>query len=326
MTSPTLSTSTPTPSKPHSSYRHEAVLYRGDDDFLAATAPFVREGIAADQPVMVAVIGRRAEGLRDMLGSDADEVHFVDMAELGHNPARIIPGWRRFIDEHFGEDGASRPTRGIGEPIWLGRRGPEVVESQLHEALLNLAVEPDTPLWLRCPYDVDALPAAVVNEAHRSHPVLVEAGEYRGSLHYGGASHVGDFFERDLPPAPAVADVLVFGAGDLAAVRWLVTDRARTAGLDAERAWELALAVHEVASNSIANGGGKGRLLVWREPEALISEVRDSGRLDDPMVGRRAPAPTGEDGRGLWLANQLCDLVQVRSTRAGAVVRLVSWL
>jgi anti-sigma regulatory factor (Ser/Thr protein kinase) len=84
--------------------------------------------------------------------------------------------------------------------------------------------------------------------------------------------------------------------------------------------------VHEVASNSIANGGGKGRLLVWREPEALICEVRDSGRLDDPMVGRRAPAPTGEDGRGLWLANQLCDLVQVRSTRAGAVVRLVSWL
>ena len=313
------------PGKPHSSYRHEAVLYRGEDDFLAGTVPFVRDGVTAGQPVMVAVIGRRADGLRDALGSDSADVHFVDMAELGRNPARIIPGWRRFVDEHFGEAGASRPTRGIGEPIWVGRRDPEVVESQLHEALLNLAVEPDTPLWLRCPYDVDALPAAVVDEAHRSHPVLVEAGEYRGSRHYGGASHAGDFFARDLPTPPA-GEALDFGPADLRQVRLLVTDRAGAAGLDPERVSELALAVHEVAANSIANGGGEGRLLVWREPEALVCEVRDAGRIADPMVGRRLPAPTGKDGRGLWLANQLCDLVQVRSTAAGAVVRMVNWL
>ena len=54
--------------------------------------------------------------------------------------------------------------------------------------------------------------------------------------------------------------------------------------------------------------------------------MRDTGQLDDPMVGRRQPPPTGENGRGLWLANQLCDLVQVRSTADGVVVRVVAWL
>ena len=28
-------------------FEHEALLYRGDDDFLAALLPFVREGLAA---------------------------------------------------------------------------------------------------------------------------------------------------------------------------------------------------------------------------------------------------------------------------------------
>jgi hypothetical protein len=39
-------------------------------------------------------------------------------------------------------------------------------------------------------------------------------------------------------------------------------------------------------------------------------------------VGRTPPSPDQRAGRGLWLANQLCDLVQIRSTEAGTVVRL----
>ena len=36
-------------------------------------------------------------------------------------------------------------------------------------------------------------------------------------------------------------------------------------------------------------------------------------RRRTPLAGRRRPAPSEPDDRGLWLANQLCDLVQVRS-------------
>ena len=93
----------------------------------------------------------------------------MDMAAVGANPARIIPAWQEFLDDHDDD----QPIRGVGEPIWFGRRGVEIAECQLHEALLNLAVEPDRPFWLRCPYDADALPAEIVAAAHHSHPVLV---------------------------------------------------------------------------------------------------------------------------------------------------------
>jgi anti-sigma regulatory factor (Ser/Thr protein kinase) len=77
-----------------------------------------------------------------------------------------------------------------------------------------------------------------------------------------------------------------------------------------------------VATNSVLHGGGDGTLLVWPEGEALICELRDDGLFDDPLAGRERPRPDRVGGHGLWLANQLCDLVQVRSFATGTVVRL----
>ena len=124
------------------------------------------------------------------------------MADLGHNPALIIPAWRDFTDRH---SGTGRPVRGIGEPIWATRRPEEIVEAQLHEALLNMAVPPDVPLWLLCPYDTAALDEQVLAEAHRSHPVVVESDTYRGSTEYGGAVHVERTLRRPHSPTPAHA-------------------------------------------------------------------------------------------------------------------------
>jgi hypothetical protein len=61
---------------------------------------------------------------------------------------------------------------------------------------------------------------------------------------------------------------------------------------------------------------------VWAGPEAVICEVTDSGRIEDAMAGRVAPDPLAGYGRGLWIANSLCDLVQLRSQPGGTVVRL----
>ena len=82
------------------------------------------------------------------------------------------------------------------------------------------------------------------------------------------------------------------------------------------------LAVDEVATNSYRYGGGGGTLRTWASGGGLVCEVRDGGRFSDPLVGRRRPSSDRIGGRGLWIANQLCDLVQVRSSGEGAVVRL----
>ncbi|MGH3423383.1 MAG: anti-sigma factor RsbA family regulatory protein [Nocardioidaceae bacterium] len=311
----------------HAGYRHEAVLYDGPEDYLDSTAPFVADGVRAGQPVMVAVPGPRLSALRSVLrsalGDDASHVLFVDMAELGANPAHIIPAWREFVDDpaHRG-----RPLRGVGEPVWAGRRPEEVAECQLHEALLNVALRPDTRLWLRCPYDVRALDDAVLEEAHHSHPVLVEQDAYTGSRAYGGVQHVSTMFGADLAEPEGRTHDLEFDDGSLRSVRATVSRLARGAGLTQDRSAHLSLALHEVVVNSIRHGGGSGTLRVWREPGALVCEVRDSGRIEDPLAGRRQPEPTDESGRGLWMVHHLCDLVQIRCTPRGTTVRIFTWL
>ena len=86
------------------------------------------------------------------------------------------------------------------------------------------------------------------------------------------------------------------------------------------------LAAHELATNSVVHGGGRGELAIWREPGALVVEVSDSGMIDDPLVGRGLLDLESENGRGIWMANQLCELVQVRSGLQGTQVRLWAWL
>ena len=44
---------------------------------------------------------------------DTVVVAFADMANVGANPARIIPAWSDFVASH---SGSGRPLRGIGEP------------------------------------------------------------------------------------------------------------------------------------------------------------------------------------------------------------------
>ena len=312
------------PARPtHDGYRHEAFLWCGDDQFVAGTAPFVQEGLAAGQPVLAALTAARTDLLRDALGTASDAVRFVDMERLGANPARIIPAWRTFTDEY---DDDRVPMRGIGEPIWRGRRGAELAECQLHEALLNMAIHPDTPLWLLCPYDVGTLPDEVVAEAHRSHPVVVEVEALRGSTAYAGAHLVGALFVADLPAVDAVVSHRVFGDRDFAVVRSDVRAHAISAGLNAEATNDLVLAVHEIAVNAVQHGRGERELRIWEQDKALVCEVRDAGRIADPMVGRHLPRFDAERGRGLWMANQLCDLVQVRSGPGGTTVRVHSWL
>jgi anti-sigma regulatory factor (Ser/Thr protein kinase) len=297
---------------------HEALFYGGMDGFLAGTLPFVREGLAAGEPVLVAVPGEKAAKLRAGLGDAADDVLFADMAELGANPAWIIPAWQDFVSDH---GSALRPVRGIGEPIWPERTEDELVECQHHESLLNLAFA-GSPRWqLLCPYDIEALPAPVLEEARRSHPYVVEGGRGRKSESFRGLDAIAGPCDLPLTDAPAGIPELAFEASSLATVRARVATAAAEAVLGV-RADDLVLAVNEVASNSIRHGGGRGVLRIWQAAHALVCEIRDDGRIDLPLVGRERPANGSQGGRGLWIANQLCDLVQVRTYESGSAVRL----
>ena len=296
-------------------FRHEVMLYDSREAFVDGAAPFIRAAVDAGEPIMVAIGAEKIELLRSRLGDDAEQVVFADMAELGANPARIIPAWQEFVDAHAE---LGRPMRGIGEPIWAGRSPTELIECQCHEALLNVAFADAPDFHLICPYDTHELSGEVIAEAERSHPFVAGApsGAYRGD-------HSVPQFAEPLPepPAPVLEHAITHEVlGDLRANTAAAAERA---GLSLQRIHDLVHAVHEIATNSLRHGGGQGRLHIWSEADTLICEVRDRGRIaQKPLVGRVRPALNEAGGWGLWLANQLIDLVQLRELPDGSVVRL----
>lgn len=301
-------------------FMHLAAFYDGLSDLVAKVVPFVREGVERGEPVLVALLSERLAAVEAALGSDATRVDFVDMGELGANPACIIPEWRRFLEGTAGEG----PARGVGEPVWSGRREVEIEEAGLHEALLNVAFD-DGPGWqLMCPYDVSALPASVIEEAVRNHPITPGAPPV--GVVYGGQGHALERFSAPLPPPPPDADDWRFEGEDLAGLRSIITRLASQAGVPRVSVDDLVLAAHELATNSVVHADGGGTMRAWTEPEAFVVEVCDNGVIQDPLVGRDLLQELAENGRGVWMANQLCDLVQVRSGRGGTVVRLFAWL
>jgi anti-sigma regulatory factor (Ser/Thr protein kinase) len=298
-------------------FRHEALLYAGDDDFVRRTSDFVRDGLEAGEPTLVVVAARKIDWLRDALNGHADRVHFADMADVGHNPARIIPAWREFVAKHA--DTGVR-LRGIGEPVYPERDADALIECQRHESLLNVAFDGGRAWWLLCPYDTTALDPAVIDEALRSHPYVMD-GHSRTSLDYRGLDECAAPFETLLPDPPASALVFDFDGRNVGDVRAVVSHYISRLGFDETQTADFALAVHELATNSIRHGGGSGRLRLWSDEATAVAEVSDAGVIGDPLAGRVNPVESVESGRGLWLANHLCDLVQIRSHPRGSIVR-----
>jgi anti-sigma regulatory factor (Ser/Thr protein kinase) len=293
---------------------HEAFFYADSDEFLAGTVPYVEEGVAAGENVLVVVPEPRLRLLRGTLGAAAEAVEFLPMEKVGRNPARLVSACGDLLRRSDAEQG----IRGVGEPVFAGRSAAALDECERHERLLNIAFGKERTLTLMCPYDTSALDDEVLAQAERSHPYCSNAHGRSASESFApGNPLAGALPQREVPAA-----TLGFGKSDLRRVRRAVTDLAHSAGLSARRNEDLVLAVCEVATNSIQHGGGGGWLEIWRDGGELVCDIHDCGRIEDPLVGRER-VPAGQSGgRGLWIANHLCDLVQIRSGEEGTYVRL----
>jgi anti-sigma regulatory factor (Ser/Thr protein kinase) len=298
-------------------FDHPALLYCDAEEYVAGTVPFVTAGLAAGDPVMVAVPGRNLDLIRRGLGPAADRVWLHDMTVAGRNPGRILPG----LLLAFAAAHAGRRVRIIGEPIWPGRTHVEYPACVQHEALINAAFSGRDAAIL-CPYDVAGLDPRVVEDAHRTHPVIADAGGQWQSPAYADPVAVAADFNRPLPDPPERAETIVVDLLDLAAVRRFVTDRAGAAGLPPDRVMDLAIAVNELAANTVEHGGGGGALAIWRENGHLVCQIRDAGHIGDPLAGRVPPPSAQDRGRGLVLVNQVCDLVRIHTRPGGTTIRL----
>jgi len=293
---------------PARQFRHEALLYANDDEYLAGTVPFIEGALDAHEPILVAVPATQLGLLRGHIGRhDSALVQFADMEQIGRNPAWIIPAWAAFVNTHMS---AGRTARGIGEPIWHGRSSDELVECVRHEALLNMAFADADGFTLLCPYNTTLLDPAVISDAHCTHPYVTGSSGAAPSACFD--EDIPAWLESPLSAVPDDADVLTFNLGRLGMVRHRVAQAAADAGMPGSRIDDLVLAVSEVTTNSVRYAGGSGQIAFWAGESEFLCDIQDRGCITDHLVGRRRPGLDQTRGHGLWVVHQLCDLVQIR--------------
>ncbi|WBB53318.1 ATP-binding protein [Verrucosispora sp. WMMD573] len=113
---------------------------------------------------------------------------------------------------------------------------------------------------------------------------------------------------RDPAPGDGEATPLLsqsFTAQTVTALRHLLTARVAAAGLTGDVAEDLVLAVHELVTNAVLHGGGRGRLDLFRRADLLVCEVTDHGHERGGDLPVNLPATNTPGGRGLWLAHHL---------------------
>jgi anti-sigma regulatory factor (Ser/Thr protein kinase) len=134
------------------------------------------------------------------------------------------------------------------------------------------------------------------------------------------------------PGDAAEAEVLVreFDADALAGLRAVVLGYATACGMPEDRAFDVMLALHELAANSVRHGPGHGRLRLQVSASALHCEVSDPGpsSRDGRAGGTDGQAPSAvtwpvEQGHGLWLVHQAADHLRVASGPDGSLITVV---
>ncbi|HYK31386.1 MAG TPA: sensor histidine kinase [Streptosporangiaceae bacterium] len=293
---------------------HTALLYGNDDEYRAGLAEFARAAAVDGAPMQVVLPWRRMQVARGALAMLPLRVDLDDMADVGCNPARLIPVGCSFADDHPGEH-----VYCLWEPAWAGRSAAERSEIARHEGLCNLAFS-DRAMTVLCAYDTARLGPDLIADVELTHPVVIWGGRSRSSATYLGPGGLPASCERPLPLPESGVESLSF-TDHLGSVREFAARHAGAAGLSLARGRDLMLAASEIAANAVSYAAG-GVIRAWRADAELICQIEDSGFISDPLAGRRQRPPDWPGGHGLWLVNLVCDLVERRTAPSGTITRL----
>ncbi|HKG35806.1 MAG TPA: sensor histidine kinase [Solirubrobacterales bacterium] len=303
------------------SLTHQALLYASQDDFVGAILPFVRDGAALGEPVLVAARQRNVDALRQALNGEARtrRVELLSIGQWYENPSRTRA---KFV--HWAVERAwDRRVRLVGEPPWPLGSEAGVREWARHEAVINVAMA-DLPVTFICPYNTSELPPEVLDHARATHPELLEDGTPVDS---GTYTRPDDFCRRFAGPqgphqgAPTAE--MEIDPARLGELRRLVEFEGSAAGVEPDRLGDLVVAVNEVATNALVHGARPARLRIFHRRGELLCEVGDAGAgFEDPLAGQLPPPPGVAGGFGMWITRMTGDATEVHSGEDGTTVTI----
>ena len=297
---------------------HPALLYRDIEAFLSVMAPFVRGGLEAGEPVVVAVASDELSALREKVGAEDGRVRWLDTREWVPHPASRLRAFHELVTHELAM-GATR-LRLVGEPVWPDGPPEHVLEWERYESVLNEVLAP-FPVTLICTYDTSRVDPSIAAGARRTHPVI-RNGPEAASEAFEAPRELLRRRNAKVPSPPREATVMA-RPDDLAKARQFIESEAERAGVPSDPAMDLLIAANEVLTNAAAHAGGAVGVWVWFEDGRFMCQVEDRGPgIDDPLAGYMPPDDVASSGRGLWIARQLVDLLQIAPAELGTKVRL----
>lgn len=296
--------------------QHEAVRSSDADELAGLLAPRIRTALAAHHVVVAVVDDAHEAALRAVLGDRAGGVEFHDPAAVHSVPAFTVAV--RFSRE------SRRAERAGGHALVIVQHLPDLrTDDHGYWARLDIALNvaiAGLPVTVLCPCsDADLAQLAT------THPVITnDAGSTTSPRYRQPHDAVIDYPPPPPPDLGPPTAQMTFDVAELGRLRHLVGDVAGRGGLVSDLVADLVLAVNELASNSVEHGSGSGELRIWSDPSGpVVVEIIDhGGEIDAPFPGLAFPPPEGARGRGLWLASELCDVLQVWSDAEQTVVRV----
>ncbi|MEV0565912.1 sensor histidine kinase [Dactylosporangium sp. NPDC050588] len=297
---------------------HQALLFDSPEQFLAAAVPFIVEGVHRGDTVLAVTSTRNTSLLHERLDAAADRVTFLEPSGWFDSPGRTLDAHHRRIDALAGD---SAFLRVIGEPVWVGRDDLETSEWGRYESVVNVALA-DSRAWVMCGYDSSVLASTIVDDARRTHPRLAVGTASEISADFTEPASYYAAHNTPLTPYPATGVEWIPVHPDLAPVRQFVADHAPRLGVANDRIDDYVLAINEIATNVLRHGGGTGEARMWATDRRVICEITDSGTATGNFLGFLRAGPHSERGHGLWIARQICDLLEMRTGATGTTVRL----
>jgi DNA-binding NarL/FixJ family response regulator len=163
--------------------RHEALVYSSNDELAAGALPFMQQGLARSEHVLVVLREAGRTVIEQALGDDASRVEFADANEWYRSPEHALVGYTRYLHDRL-EHGGELRVRIVAEIVWPhSSASADIAAWKRYEAGISAALA-EIPVSFICAYDARELPAEIIADARRTHPILRGEDGARPSAHY----------------------------------------------------------------------------------------------------------------------------------------------
>lgn len=299
-------------------YIHRAFLYETPNELIDALVPFVNDGIAADEHVLVVVSREKGQMLVDRLGS-SDGFQLLDAVDVYTSPTKTLAAYIATVRDSTSD---GRAMRVAGEPIWTGLSTVEVAEWTCVEAACNIAFA-ESPLTMFCPYDTSTLDPGIIAAARQTHPELHLGEQTTTSDHFTDPIEFHSTVRNTDMPSPSGAFEEFSIASDDG--RWRIRPFLKAFGdlhaLPPRLSGDLLAGVGEVAKTAFEGTTGPITLRLWLEGNQVFCDVSGPWQAV-PLAGYIQHSSELHGSPGLWSVGQACDLIAVRERDEISTVRL----